>query len=181
MLSLLLRLNCFCKDIIIGRGWWCNISVCTTLKYLLFQMTMTIYHTDPYLLNISIYELSIFLILSFLIFLAFFFQTPLKLHAFCIPKSLEASTHYIHKCNQFYKAQGDEHRALGKLALQRPHVISLMKKHENNLYSFKKFAAVFSVEFRSLGRPEEHLETSWNMLLPGSSSIILWDCHLFDY
>lgn len=45
----------------------------------------------------------------------------------------------------------------------RPHVISLMKKHENNFYSFKKFPAIFLVEFRSLGRPEEQLEhtTSW--------------------
>lgn len=174
-----LRLNCFCIDIIIERRWWCNISVCTTPKYLLFQMTMTIYHMDPYLLNISVYELSIFLRLSFL---CSKHLSSSMLFASSIPLR-QAPITYISVINS------TKHRVVrvGHLAdwhyKERPHVISLMKKHENNLRSFKKFAAVFSVEFRSLGRPEDRRtsESSWNMLLPGSSSIILWDCHLFGY
>lgn len=144
-----LRPNCFCIDILIRRGWWCNDSVCTTPKYLLFQMTMTIYHMDTYLLNILVYELSIFLRFGFLcsnhLSKSVLFASPIPLRQALITylSVINSTKHRVvrvgHLANWHYK--------------ERPRVISLMTKHENHSYSSKKLAAVFFVEFRSLGRP----------------------------
>lgn len=122
-------------------------------------MTMTIYHMNPYLLNILVYELSIFLRLSFLcskhLSSSMLFASPIPLR--------QAPITHISVINSTKHGVVRVRLLASWHYKDRPHVISLMKKHENNFYSFKKFPAIFFVEFRSLGRPEEQLEhtTSW--------------------
>lgn len=162
MLSLLLfKAELLLYRYLIGRGWWCNGSERTASKYL-FQMTMIIYHVDPYLLNILVYELSIFLRLSFLC--SWHISSSML---FALPHSLDASTHYIHKCNQFYKASGGESRALGKLALQRD--TTCREESRKQFILFQKFPAVF---FCRIQKPGENRRTAGDQLEHASSWLL---------